>query len=87
MLTSLISQDANAAAILAAVPRTAQLWRLTAMRDVILSGFQQELYAPEERPIAYWYLCRVLDTHLACIEDLLPVVPQSTPSTARHYGS
>ncbi|KAI0713691.1 Mak10 subunit, NatC N-terminal acetyltransferase-domain-containing protein [Earliella scabrosa] len=70
--------DSETAAVLAAVPRTAQLWRLTACREVILSGFQQELYAPEEKPIAYWYLARVLDYHIGCIEDVLPVVPAET---------
>ncbi|KAI0695107.1 Mak10 subunit, NatC N-terminal acetyltransferase-domain-containing protein [Cerioporus squamosus] len=68
--------DSSTAAILKAVPRTAQLWRLAASREVILSGFQQELYAPEEKPIAYWYLSRVLEAHLCCIDDLFPVVSQ-----------
>ncbi|RDX47440.1 hypothetical protein OH76DRAFT_1385246 [Lentinus brumalis] len=70
--------DPPTAAILNAVARTAQLWRLAASREVILSGFQQELYAPEEKPIAYWYLARVLEVHLCCIDDLLPVVPRDT---------
>ena len=68
-----------------AVPRTAQLWRLAASREVILSGFQQELYAPEEKPIAYWYLSRVLEVHLCCIDGLLPVVPRGT-SIANQRG-
>ncbi|CDO71912.1 hypothetical protein BN946_scf184940.g59 [Trametes cinnabarina] len=72
------SSDDLTARILKAIPEAAQLWRLSACREVILSGFQQELYAPEERPIAYWYLTRVLDVHLACIEDLLPIVPPDT---------
>ncbi|KAI0806725.1 Mak10 subunit, NatC N-terminal acetyltransferase-domain-containing protein [Fomes fomentarius] len=70
----------EAAAILAAIPRTAQLWRLTACREIILSGFQQELYAPDEKPIAYWYLSLVIDYHIGCIEDLLPVVPSGMPA-------
>lgn len=72
------SQNSVTASILAAIPRTAQLWRLAASREIVLAGFQQELYAPEEKPIAYWYLARVLDHHVACIEDLLPVVPHGT---------
>lgn len=71
-------QDPDTAAILAALPRVAQLWRLAASREVILSGFQQELYAPEEKPIAYWYLSRVLEVHLSCMDDLIPVVPRGT---------
>ncbi|KAI0738031.1 Mak10 subunit, NatC N-terminal acetyltransferase-domain-containing protein [Daedaleopsis nitida] len=70
--------DADTAALLAAVPRTAQLWRVSASRDIILSGFEQELYAPEEKPIAYWYLSFVLEQQLGIIEDLLPVVPHDT---------
>ena len=61
--------------MLKAVPLAAKLWRLTACREVILSGFHQELYAPMERPIAYWRLSCVLDVHLGCIEELLPIVP------------
>ncbi|KAI0668348.1 Mak10-domain-containing protein [Trametes maxima] len=70
--------DESTAAILSAVPQAAQLWRLSACRKIILSGFQQELYAPEEKPIAYWYLARVLDAHIGCIENLLPTVPPDT---------
>ncbi|RPD55689.1 hypothetical protein L226DRAFT_540104 [Lentinus tigrinus ALCF2SS1-7] len=70
--------DPATSVILTAVLRTAQLWRLAASREVILSGFQQELYAPEEKPIAYWYLSRVLEVHLSCIDGLLPVVPRDT---------
>ncbi|KAI0781517.1 Mak10-domain-containing protein [Trametes elegans] len=63
--------------VISAVPKAALLWRLSASREVILSGFQQELYAPEERPIAYWYLSRILDVHIECIEGLLPIVPSA----------
>ncbi|TBU40247.1 Mak10 subunit, NatC N-terminal acetyltransferase-domain-containing protein [Dichomitus squalens] len=70
--------DAETAAILRAVPLTARIWRLEQCREVILAGFQQELYAPEERPIAYWYLARVLDQHIACIEDVLPSVARDS---------
>ncbi|KAI9069479.1 Mak10-domain-containing protein [Trametes sanguinea] len=72
--------DVETASVLRVVPRAAQMWRLSATREVILSGFQQELYAPEEKPIAYWYLSRVLDTHLECIEEVLPLIPQDTPA-------
>ncbi|KAI0373145.1 Mak10-domain-containing protein [Pilatotrama ljubarskyi] len=70
--------DASTARILAAIPQAAQLCRLSTSREVILAGFQQELYAPEEKPIAYWYLARILDVHLGCIEELLPAVPPDT---------
>lgn len=50
------------------------MWRLVATREVILSGFQQDLYSPEEVPIAYWYVARVLDVHLTCIDEVLSFV-------------
>ncbi|KAI8974244.1 Mak10-domain-containing protein [Trametes punicea] len=70
--------DEPTAKVLKAIPQAAQLWRLSASREVLLSGFQQELYAPEEKPIAYWYLARVLDVHLGCIETVLPAIPPNT---------
>ncbi|KAI0628810.1 Mak10-domain-containing protein [Trametes polyzona] len=73
--------DAETAKMLSAMPLAVQLWRLSACREVILAGFQQELYAPEEKPIAYWHLSRVLDVHISCIENLLPYVPPAdTPA-------
>ncbi|KAM5542815.1 hypothetical protein V8D89_003776 [Ganoderma adspersum] len=73
--------DTATAATLETIPVATQLWRLCQCREVILAGFQQELYAPEEKPIAYWYLARVLDFHIACIEDVLPSVP---PNSTAH---
>ena len=80
-------QDARSVAILRAVPLAAKLWRLNTCREAILSGFQQELYGAEERPIAYWRLSCVLDVHLGCIEDLLPVIPsgKSTPNSFTRF--
>ena len=60
------------------VPLAVRIWRLEQCQEVILAGFQQELYAPEEKPIAYWYLSRVLEVHLSCMDDLIPVVPRGT---------
>jgi len=54
------------------------MWRLTAAENIILSGFQLELYAPHERTFAYWYLAQVIETHLGCIEDALAVLPSDT---------
>ncbi|EMD34296.1 hypothetical protein CERSUDRAFT_140689 [Gelatoporia subvermispora B] len=47
------------------------MWRLVCAREIILSGFQQELYSQDERPIAYWYLAHVLDVHLQCLDNVL----------------
>ena len=56
------------------------MWRLTAAENIILSGFQLELYAPHERTFAYWYLTQVTETHLGCIEDVLAALPRGIPS-------
>ncbi|PPQ78350.1 hypothetical protein CVT25_011633 [Psilocybe cyanescens] len=56
------------------LPDIALLWRLSDIREIVLSGFQMDLYAKEERAFAYWYAARVIDTHLSCLDDLLPLV-------------
>lgn len=56
------------------------MWRLTAAENIILSGFQLELYAPYERTFAYWHLTQVIETHLGCIEDVLAVLLPGIPS-------
>jgi hypothetical protein len=56
------------------------MWRMTIVREVVLSGFQLQLYSRNEVPVAYWYLIRVFDTilnsidKLRCIPSLDPVV-------------
>lgn len=60
--------------LLRLLPHIPLFWRLTAAENIILSGFQLELYAPRERTFAYWYLTQVIETHLGCIEDVLPVL-------------
>ncbi|KAF7353855.1 hypothetical protein MVEN_01071100 [Mycena venus] len=60
------------------LPACALVWRLSVIREVILSGFQLELYTSEEKPFAYWYAAQVMDAHLACLDDmLLAVEPDS----------
>lgn len=56
------------------------MWRLTAAENIILSGFQLELYAPHERTFAYWHLTQVIETHLGCVEDALEVLPSGVLS-------
>ncbi|KAJ3892376.1 Mak10 subunit, NatC N-terminal acetyltransferase-domain-containing protein [Lentinula edodes] len=55
-------------------------WRLASITEVILSGFQLELYHPLERPFAYWFAAQVTDVHLNYLDVLLNgmagVVPQ-----------
>jgi len=62
------------------LPHIPLMWRLTAAENIILSGFQLELYAPYERTFAYWYLTQVIETHLGCIEDVLAVLLPGIPS-------
>ncbi|CCM04573.1 uncharacterized protein FIBRA_06754 [Fibroporia radiculosa] len=56
------------------LPKIALMRRLSAAREVILSGFQQDLYGPEEIPIAYWFATRVLEEHLVCIDEISDLV-------------
>ena len=45
------------------------------VRDIVLSGFQLELYLDEEKTFAYWYSVKIIDEHLRCLDNLLDVVP------------
>lgn len=53
----------------AILPKTATLWQLVVAREIILSGFQQDLYASHERPIAYWYTAQIIELHLTLIDE------------------
>jgi hypothetical protein len=48
------------------------MYRLSVIREVVLSGFQMSLYTNEERVFAYWYIVQVLEMHLSCIDQLMP---------------
>ncbi|KAJ8093388.1 N-alpha-acetyltransferase, non-catalitic subunit [Marasmius tenuissimus] len=63
------------------MPSAALLWRLSTMREVVLSGFQLELYNPVERPFAYLYASQIIEEHLETIDDVKSIVP--TESQAR----
>lgn len=54
-------------------PCAVLMWRTQVVRDVILSGFQLALYSVNEIPMAYWYLVRVIDTILTCVDSLKSV--------------
>ncbi|OAX36010.1 Mak10-domain-containing protein [Rhizopogon vinicolor AM-OR11-026] len=47
------------------------MYRLSVVREVVLSGFQLSLYTNEERVFAYWYVVQVLEMHLSCIDQLM----------------
>lgn len=69
--------------LLRLLPYIPLMWRLIAAENIILSGFQLELYAPHERTFAYWYLTQVIETHLGCIEDVLGALPSGVSPVGR----
>ncbi|KXN91924.1 N-alpha-acetyltransferase, 35 NatC auxiliary subunit [Leucoagaricus sp. SymC.cos] len=64
--------------IISAVSKAILLWRLHSIREIVFSGFRLELYAPEERTLAYWYLTQLFELELECYETFLPSIPQNT---------
>ena len=74
-LTDMGVQNPHATQIMEALPLVAMVWKMTVTREIILSGFQQELYASYERPLAYWYLFEVLHQHLEAHNKLKSVIP------------
>ncbi|EJD48643.1 hypothetical protein AURDEDRAFT_162099 [Auricularia subglabra TFB-10046 SS5] len=45
--------------------------RLATIAEVALSGFELELYSPEERAFVYWYTASVLKIHALVLRELL----------------
>lgn len=60
--------------ILRRIPDVALLWRLSIVREVVLSGFQLELYSGEEKTFAYWYAVQIIDEHLKCLDNMMSSV-------------
>ncbi|KAI6099200.1 Mak10 subunit, NatC N-terminal acetyltransferase-domain-containing protein [Pisolithus croceorrhizus] len=56
--------------------------RLETISNIVLSGFQLSLYSVNERPLAYRYLARVLEQHLACLDEII----EGLPSQQRIYS-
>lgn len=56
------------------LPKLALLWRLETILDVILSGFELDLYVADERPFAYWYALRTVEGALEIVGELREVV-------------
>ena len=56
------------------------------MREVILSGFQLELYGRDEMSFAYWYAVEVIDAHLSCLDNLTSLVPEGAHSRSSCFG-
>ena len=52
------------------------LWRLSIIREVLLSGFHLELYVDDEKSFVYWELSHVAHEHLATLSSIEPVIPK-----------
>jgi len=63
---------------LGALTNVMLLWRLSIMREVLLSGFRLELYVDDEKSFVYWELSQVIHEHLATFNALEPVIPKDT---------
>ncbi|KAJ6567144.1 Mak10 subunit, NatC N-terminal acetyltransferase-domain-containing protein [Mycena capillaripes] len=72
-ITSNLS-DLPSSNVMKHLPACALVWRLSVIREVVLSGLQLELYTSEEKPFAYWYASQVIDEHLACLDGMLLAV-------------
>lgn len=60
--------------ILIYLPDVALLWRFSIIREIVLSGFQLELYLGQEIPFAYWYSTKVIEAHLECLDNISSTV-------------
>ncbi|KAJ6500771.1 Mak10 subunit, NatC N-terminal acetyltransferase-domain-containing protein [Mycena sanguinolenta] len=69
-----LPENVSSSNVMSHLPACALVWRLSVIREVVLSGFQLELYTSEEKPFAYWYASQVMDAHLACLDAMLPAV-------------
>ncbi|KAL0563501.1 N-alpha-acetyltransferase, non-catalitic subunit [Marasmius crinis-equi] len=78
MFTVMVNLTDNPPPLILKIPSAALLWRLSTTREVILSGFQLELYNAVERPFAYLYASQVIEAHLSTIDDVKSVVPVDT---------
>ncbi|KAI5117409.1 hypothetical protein M0805_004631 [Coniferiporia weirii] len=74
------TKDTSESRILKCIPLAVLHWRADIIRDIVLSGFELGLYAPDERSFAYWYLNQVLGSHESVIRELLNAVPQGSPA-------
>ncbi|KAH8114195.1 Mak10 subunit, NatC N-terminal acetyltransferase-domain-containing protein [Phellopilus nigrolimitatus] len=80
LVAKVAPRDVSDSRVLKCIPLAVLHWRAHVLRDIVLSGFELALYAPDERPFAYWYLARVLSGHEAILRDLLYLVPEDTPA-------
>ncbi|ETW85144.1 hypothetical protein HETIRDRAFT_236580, partial [Heterobasidion irregulare TC 32-1] len=69
-------------AILHAVLNVIMIWRLRIIVEVIFAGFQLDLFVADELPFAYWYASHVIESQLAVIGDIAPVIPKDSAAFA-----
>jgi hypothetical protein len=48
------------------------------LEEVVLSGFQLELYSTDEKVFAYWYTAEIIKEHLSALGNLISVAAQGT---------
>ncbi|KAI0792657.1 Mak10 subunit, NatC N-terminal acetyltransferase-domain-containing protein [Abortiporus biennis] len=82
LTTQLVITDPHTSIVISALPSIGRTWQLTIAREIIMSGFQQELYSSHERPISYWYAAKVMELHLAVNEKVQPAVRSDSPAYA-----
>ncbi|KZT18829.1 Mak10-domain-containing protein [Neolentinus lepideus HHB14362 ss-1] len=75
LLQSCHTEDESEARILDGLPKALLLWRLEIIQEVVLSGFQLDLYNPDEASMVYWYACQVMMARLECLDALLGATP------------
>lgn len=59
-----------------AIPKAMLLWRLAIIEEVLLSGFQLELYVEDEKSFVYWELSQVIRKHVSILDTLERVIPK-----------
>jgi len=77
--------DTHPMQICSLLPKIALAWQLSVAREIILSGFQQDLYSSRERSLTYWFAAQIIDLHLALIEEFVTVVRKESPTCMELY--
>jgi len=80
-------QDMACEPLLSQLPSIALLWRLPIVREVVLSGFQLELYSEDERSFAYWYAAQVMEAHLQCLDNIFPMTKEGSEFPMKHEAT
>jgi len=73
-------EDAKTRVITNALPFVPRLSQYFVALDIVLSGFQQELYSTDERAVAYWTAAELIELQLDSMNTLRPVIDPSSPA-------